>query len=56
MSVNQTVMLTAIPEEYNAIRSYFTNLKEEQYKGTIYEKGPYMRLVSLSLKITKYGL
>lgn len=41
-SRNQAVILTAIPEEYDAVRSHLTNLKEEQCKGTIYEIGQFV--------------
>lgn len=41
-SENKAVILTAISEEYNAVRSHLTDLKEKQYKGTIYEVGQFV--------------
>jgi HEAT repeat protein/nucleoside phosphorylase len=41
-SRNQAVILTAIPDEYKAIKSYLTYLKEDQCKGTLYEVGQFV--------------
>jgi nucleoside phosphorylase len=35
------VILTALPVEYNAVRPYLSDIHEETYKGTIYERGSF---------------
>ena len=41
-SRNHAVILTAISEEYSAVRSHLIDLKEVEYNGTIYETGPFI--------------
>src|SRR5216684_3221099 len=36
------VRMTALPVEYRAIRSHLRGLKEEVYKGTVYERGIFL--------------
>src|SRR5260370_34934024 len=36
------VILTSLPVEYRAVRSYLRGLKEEVYKGTVYERGIFL--------------
>ncbi|AKB37706.1 hypothetical protein MSSAC_3116 [Methanosarcina siciliae C2J] len=38
----RAVILTAISEEYKAVKSHLTDLKEEQYRGTLYEVGQFV--------------
>src|SRR5712691_4663740 len=40
--LHQAVILTAIPTEYQAVRSHLQDLREVIHKGTVYEKGKFI--------------
>ena len=50
------VIFTALPVEYNAVRSHLKNIRKEEHpRGSIYERGSFLRDQTIEIGIAEIG-